>query len=241
MLNLMIAMRPLIVLLLLFLLLALPPSPALAQDDIDTPTPTTTATATPTPTPPAQPQLTLPTGGEAVQGQVTISGVTGVPGFFYAEISFAYPGDPTGTWFLIAESFTPEQSGPLATWDTFAITDGTYDVRLVITLIDGREMESILRGLRVRNYSQIETVTPTPSLTPTTTPTVDRTQAFVPSETPTLTPTVSPPPSTVTPLPPNPAEITPPQFGDTLLRGAAGTLAVFLLLGMYASLRRRRT
>lgn len=240
----MIAMRPFLVMILLLslLFLASQPGPALAQDDIDTPTPTPTATDTATPTPPAQPQITAPAGGEAVQGQVTITGASGVPGFFFAELSFAYAGDPTGTWFLIAETFTPVQSGPLATWDTFAITDGTYDLRLVITLVDGSEMETMIRGVRVRNYSQIEISTPTPSLTPTVTPTVDRTQAFVPSETPpaTLTPTASPPPPTVTPLPHNPAEITPQQITDTLLRGAAGTMAAFLLLGMYVSLRRRR-
>lgn len=241
MLNLMIAMRSLILLLLIFLLLAAQPGPVLAQE-IDTPTPTSTATSTATPTPPAQPQITAPAGGEAVQGQVTISGASGVPGFFYAELSFAYAGDSTGTWFLIEETFTPLQSGSLATWDTFAITDGTYDLRLLITLVDGSEMETFVRGIRVRNYSQIEAATPTASLTPTATPTVDRTQAFVPSETPTVTPTPSASalPPTLTPLPRNPAEVTPQQIGDTLLRGLAGTLAAFLLLGMYASLRRRR-
>ncbi|NUM45185.1 MAG: hypothetical protein HUU38_10805, partial [Anaerolineales bacterium] len=114
-------MRPFLVMILLLslLFLASQPGPALAQDDIDTPTPTPTATDTATPTPPAQPQITAPAGGEAVQGQVTITGASGVPDFFFAELSFAYAGDPTGTWFLIAETFTPVQSGPLATWDTF--------------------------------------------------------------------------------------------------------------------------
>lgn len=244
MLNLMIAMRPLFffLLLLILLLVTAQPGPAHAQDEIDTPIPTLTATNTATPTPPIRPQITAPSGGEAIQGQVIISGESGIAGFFYAQLSFAYAGDATGTWFLIEETFTPVQDGPLATWDTFAITDGTYDLRLRIVLVDGSEMETVVRGVRVRNYSLIETNTPTPSLTPTASPTMDRTQAFVPSETPTatLTPTASPLPPTATPLPRNPAEITPQQIGDTLLRGAAGTLAAFLLLGMYTSLRRRR-
>lgn len=243
MLNYMIAMRPLILfsLALLVFLLMVPLRPVAAQE-IDTPTPTSTATATATPTPPAQPQITFPAGGDAVQGQVTLSGASGIPGFFYAELSFTYAGDTTGTWFLIEESFTPIQNSALATWDTFAITDGTYDLRLLITLVDGSQMETIVRGVRVRNYSQIETSTPTPSLTPTNAPTLDQTLAFTPSALPTitLTPTGTPLPPTVTPLPRNPAEIVPQQIGDSLLRGAAGTLAAFLLLGMYTSLRRRR-
>jgi len=177
-----------------------------------------------------------------VQGQVTISGASAVPGFFYYEVAFAYTGDPTGTWFLIEESFNPVQDGPLAAWDTFAITDGVYDLRLLITLVDGSQLETIVRGIRVRNYSQIETSTPTEPPTATITPTIDRTQAFVPSNTPTITPTPTetPLPPTVTPLPRNPAELVPQQLGDSLLRGAAGTLAAFLLLGIYTSLRRRR-
>lgn len=177
-----------------------------------------------------------------MQGQITISGTSGVAGFFYYELAFAYSGDTTHTWFLIEDSFTPVQSGPLATWDTFAITDGTYDLRLRVTLVDNSQMETIVRGLRVRNYSPIETSTPTATATFTPTPTIDRTQPFVPSEAPTETPTptVTILPPTITPLPTNPAEIAPQQIGDSLLRGTAGTLAAFLLLGMYTSLRRRR-
>ena len=136
MLNYMIAMRPLILfsLALLVFLLMVPLRPVAAQE-IDTPTPTPTATATATPTPPAQPQITFPAGGDAVPGQVTLSGASGIPGFFYAELSFTYAGDTTGTWFVIEESFTPIQSGAQATWDTVALTDGTYDLRLLITLV----------------------------------------------------------------------------------------------------------
>jgi len=243
MLNLMIAMRPLFfALLLIFLFLLFPHSNRVLAQEIDTPTPTPTASNTPTPTPPAQPRITNPAGGDAVQGQVTISGASGVPGFFYYELSFAYSGDKTDTWFLIEESFNPIQSGTLATWDTFAITDGTYDLRLLVTLIDASQMETVVRGVRVRNYTLIETSTPTPSLTPTSAPTTDQTRTFTPPDTLTITPTPTGTPHTptMTHLPRNPAEIVPQQISDSLLRGAAGTLAAFLLLGMYSSLRRRR-
>jgi len=239
----MIAMRPLIVPLLLITMFILSPltSPAIAQE-VDTPTPTPTQLPSSTPTPPARPQITTPSGGEAVQGQVAISGASGIPGFFYYELSFAYTGVTTGTWFLIEESFNPVQNGPLATWDTFAITDGTYDLRLLVTLVDASQMETIVRGVRVRNYTLVETSTPAPSLTPTNAPTTDQTQAFTSPDAPTITPspTGTPHTPTVTPLPRNPAEISPQQINDSLLRGAAGALAVFLLLGMYTSLRRRR-
>lgn len=227
---------------LLFLCLLPRPRAATAQQEVDTPTPTITPLPTATATPPAHPQLTAPLAGEALLGQVPITGMSGLPNFYEAELFFAYTGDPTGTWFLLDENFNPVQDGLLATWDTFAISDGTYDLRLRITLQDGRTEETVVRGVRVRNYSSIETSTATPTPTPTVSPTVDLTQAFTPSATPTETapPGATPLPPTLTPLPRNPAEITSQQIGDTLLRGAAGTLAAFLLLGIYLSLRRRR-
>lgn len=226
-------MRFLLPLFLLFLAGLLLCPPRAAAQEIDTPTPTVAL--------PARPKIDAPVGGEALQGQVPISGSSGVPGFFSAELSFAYTGDATGTWFLIQETFDPVQDGLLAVWDTFAITDGVYDLRLLVTLADGSQVETFVRGVRVRNYTPIETSTPTPSPTFTPAPTVDPALAFTSTDIPpaTLTPTATPPPPTATPLPRNPAEVTARDIGDSLLRGAAGTLAVYLLLGIYTSLRRR--
>lgn len=180
-----------------------------------------------------------PAGGDAVQGTVQVSGNANPVGFVRYELNFAYHADPTGTWFLIAEGREPVRGAALAEWNTFEITDGDYDLRLSVELDDGNIVEHIVTGIRVRNYSLVETSTPPPPATSTQTPTPDLTALFTPAPTLTETPlpTLIP---TATPLPPNPAELGPGKIGQTVLRGAAGALAFFILLGLYTSIRSPR-
>ncbi|MFQ5617120.1 MAG: hypothetical protein ACE5GO_11770 [Anaerolineales bacterium] len=179
-------------------------------------------------------------GGEAIQGQVIITGSTAIDGFFSAELSFTYTGDPTRTWFLIAENFTPVVDGPLAEWDTFNLTDGNYDLRLLVTLLDGSQHTFVVEGIRVRNYSPIETSTPTNTPTITPTPIPRETPASTATNTPTITPTPTetPIPPTPTPLPTNPARLPIGNIANGLARGAAGAMVIFLLLGTYTSFHR---
>jgi hypothetical protein len=207
-------------------LLMLAAGVARAQEATPTPTPTGTASAIAgTPSPSAEPVLIIrsPGAGQAVQGSVSVEGGSSVPGFVSAELEFAYAGDPTGTWFLIAEASQPVQDGVLAQWDTGAITDGDYNLRLRVLLQNGNHIETLVPGLRVRNYTPVETDTPTP-VTPTLTQ--------VPGETPVVTPTREIRP-TPTPLPPNPAEITSSDLLSSLGKGALAILGLFALLGAY--------
>lgn len=199
---------------------------ARAQDDTPTPTPTVTVPAIAgTPSASVEPSLIIrsPGAGQAVQGSVSIEGGSSVPGFVSVELAFAYAGDPTGTWFLIAEGSQPVQDGVLAQWDTGAITDGDYDLRLRVLLQNGNHLETLVPGLRVRNYTPVETDTPTP-VTPTLTQ--------VPGETPVVTPTREIRP-TPTPLPPNPAEVTSGDILGSLGKGALVILGLFALMGAY--------
>jgi hypothetical protein len=180
-----------------------------------------------------------PAGGAAVQGTLSITGTANPADFFFYELSFRYAGGPEDPWFVIAESFTPVDSDTLGEWDTFAITDGDYDLRLLVVLEDSSILEFVVEQVRVRNYSQVETSTAGPFATPTASETPDLTAIFTPSSTPTITPTSTMAPS-ATPLPPNPAEIGPGEISSSLARGAAGVLAVFVLIGLYASIRSLR-
>ncbi len=190
-----------------FLLLAVP---AQAQED----------------EPPSAGVILSPTAGEALQGRVPIIGSVRAEGLQFWELSFGYVGDETGTWFLLDKDEQPVTEGTLTEWDTTTITDGKYNLRLTIHLNDGTQDEIIVPELRVRNYTAIETSTPT--LTPT----------VLISATPTpIPPTVTPIP-TPTPLPPNPMEITPEEFRGSLLRGALTSAILLLTIGAYASLRK---
>jgi hypothetical protein len=176
-----------------------------------------------------------PVTGQAVQGAVVIRGSTAVDGFQSYEIDYAYTTNPTQTWFLVQESTEPIQDGILAVWNTSTITDGDYNLRLLIYKTDGSQSEVVVVGLRVRNYTPLEASAPSPSVmyvtlgpgTPTSTPT--------PQDT--LTPSMTPLPSTPTPLPANPAEITTPQVMSTLGKSAALSIGLFVLLGAYVGLR----
>ena len=188
-------------------------------------------------------QILAPVGGEALQGTVVINGSTAVEGFFSYEVGFGFIGDETGTWFLIAEGQEPVVAAPLAEWDTFAISDGDYNLRLLVNLVDGSTQASIVEGVRVRNYSVIETSTTTPTPTRTATPDGTGTALVSITEPPPATETPEPSatalPPTATALPPNPAGLSNDQIINVFIRAGAGVLAVLISLGLYTTLRRR--
>ncbi len=189
-------------------------------------------TETPTPTrPPISAAIYQPAAGQAVQGSLLISGTTMIDGFAAAELSFSYSDDPTHTWFLIADLPAPVTAGRLAEWDTTTLTDGNYTLRLLVIRQDGNKLSFTVPGLRVRNYSPVETPTASPSPVGAT--------AVPPTSTSTPTPTVTPIMPTPTPLPTNPVEITGQEIQSSAGRGAAAAFGVFAALGLLAALRKR--
>lgn len=171
---------------------------------------------------PAQPVVISPRAGEAVIGQTEISGVTGLPGFQRVEVEYRYTNDPKNTWFLIAEADKSVKPGKIAEWDTSLISDGIYDLRVTVFFADGTSQSTTVPGLRVRNYSPVETSTPqdpgkiAASLTPVAT--------AIPTRTPRPTPA---------PLSPNPAVLTRADLNASMLRGAGVGLGFFFLFGIY--------
>ncbi|NPV57591.1 MAG: hypothetical protein HPY76_13095 [Anaerolineae bacterium] len=171
-----------------------------------------------------RPRITSPMEGEVVQGNINVTGSTRVEGFSLYEVAYSYQEDATGTWFLLNQSREIVSDGVLAVWDTTTIADGTYNLRLVIVRTDGSSLETVVGGLRVRNYTPIETASPLPQdiVTATAVPAVISTPIGLPSP---------------TPMQPNPAEVSLARVGRTLLSGALWMLAVFVLLGLYIGIR----
>jgi hypothetical protein len=108
------------------------------------------------------PVIVSPCPGDVLLGTIVIFGTTDIPNFTAYELEFAYVNDPTQTWFLITQSEKPVHNGSLAVWDTAGITDGEYDLRLRIFSDNGSNMDVIVSGLRVRNYTPIEALLPPP-------------------------------------------------------------------------------
>ncbi len=181
-------------------------------------------------TPQDQPQINTPTPGTALQGVITIQGTTNIPEFQYAEVAFSYAENQPESWFLIQQSKDPIIDGVLATWDTTTIADGNYRLRLQVYLTDGSVLSSEIAGLRVRNYTPVETDTPTPSTLSNTPVIVNTSTPILPTATPRLTPTA---------FPPNPAQVQPSDLNGSIAIGIGAAVAIFILLALYQSAHRR--
>jgi hypothetical protein len=178
------------------------------------------------------PQILAPKPGQALQGNIPIVVDTTVQKFQSVELTFAYANNPTKTWFLIYQGIQPVSNGPLAAWDTSTISDGDYDLRMVITFLDSSQQAVVVSGVRVRNYSPVETDTPMPA-TPTSP--LATAETPIPTITSTRLPTALPPAATL--LPPNPAEL---QQMDVWINAGKGALAIvglFALGGIYQAVR----
>jgi len=180
--------------------------------------------------------IVAPQPGQAIQGVVSIMGRTALSGFRSAELLFGYANDPSQTWFFIAESTAPMDAGLLAEWDTSTLTDGNYTLRLVVNRTDGSRVVVIVTGLRVRNYSPVETSTSTPISTPT--PTASPLPGRESNPTQPAQPSATMLPPTITPLPTNPAELSQQDITNNLLRGAAGTGIALAALILYIGIRK---
>jgi hypothetical protein len=167
-------------------------------------------------------EITQPATGGVVTGLATLVGTASLPAFDHYDLAFAYSQNPTDTWFPIGDAYrTAVNDGRLAVWDTTGITDGSYDLRLRVWPTSGDPLTAVVHGVRVRNYSAVETGTPAPTpLTP-------------PTSTPALpTPTALPTPFAVT------GTSGQTQVGQALSGGALVGLFALALLGGYTISRR---
>ena len=180
--------------------------------------------------------ITSPQNGETLRGQVQIQGQMDIPNFASAELAFTFDAsasDPAASWFPIQTFPQPIQNPILAVWDTTAVTDGDYALRLRIFLQDGTSQDVIVNDLKIRNNEPL----PTPTFTPT-----EVVFDFQPlNETPgapkeqTPTPVILYP--TSTPLPPNPASLTISSIFTIFWQSA---LLVLVLFAFYSLLLRLR-
>jgi hypothetical protein len=176
--------------------------------------------------------ITSPAPDELLRGQVTITGKIDVPVFASAQLDFAYASDPTGTWFNIQRFSQPLADSTLAVWETTAITDGNYVLRLRVNFENGTFQE-VTVPVTIGNDVQ-----PTQTPEPTATPEPDAILIPTPfllaaSPTPTDLPRPTP-----TALPTNPASLGRNQIYTSLGRGALVILGLFALAGLIVRVRR---
>jgi len=171
------------------------------------------------------PVIISPRPGDVLQGAVSISGSSDVSGFVSAEISFSYTDDPTGTWFLISTNTQAVFGNTLAIWDTTIITDGNYNLRLRVYLVDRSFRDAQVSNLRIRNYSPVETPTPVPPAPEDT---------LIPTYTPTATPYPTP-----TILSRNPGTLASTDVSSSLILGGITAILILLIFSFYLWLKRK--
>jgi len=178
-------------------------------------------------------QISSPTDGDVLRGEVRIRGSAAGAAFSSAELSFAYVEDPTETWFRIAEVLTPVEDGELWAWNTTAVSDGEYLLRLKLSNLDGTQQEARVH-IQVRNYTEAIVVTPTPE--PTSQPPMQVDTPVVIQASPTTAIIVKP--MTPTAMPINPVALTRAEILGGFWRGALAVVAAGLLV-VVVILRRR--
>jgi hypothetical protein len=162
-----------------------------------------------------------PVAGQTLIGSVTVTGTAASPNFQRYKLEFALQGTGETRWFPIAEVAQQVTGGPLAQWDTAAVPDGVYQLRLRVTLRNGAVLQTSVQNLIVNNRqaTALPTVPPPPTGAATEVPTLGPTAAPLVQQPPisTLRPTFAP--IAVPTAPPAPNEVT------QLARSAAATLS----------------
>ncbi len=206
----------------------------------------------------AQVQITSPSPNQEVRGQAAIIGSASVAGFQYYKIEYGVGSNPSD-WALVDRMFdVPVINNHLGTWNTNAVPDGVYSLRLRAVKQDGNYEEYLVRGVVVANTrpTQTPTVTttatptgPTPAGTPTGTPPPGATsESGAPSPTAMQTTSapegvIAPPTATPTigaPTQPNsvPFNLDPKGWLQGFVFGAIAMGAAIVVLGIVFAVRR---
>jgi 1A family penicillin-binding protein len=118
-----------------------------------------------------------PKDGQTVAGQVPIFGVVQVPGLAEFRVEYGEGPAPIGWGHVAGPFYQPVDGGMLAVWDTTALKDMDYSLRIIALDSAGHAYEARVhvwvqnQGLETPTPTPEPTLEPTPELTPTPAPT----------------------------------------------------------------------
>jgi len=93
--------------------------------------------------------ITSPAPSDNVSGTISIKGTADVPNFGFYKYEVAQMGSQN--WATIAANRNPVKNDELGKWNTAAVTNGDYFLRLVITDNVGGSLEPCVIAVRVLN------------------------------------------------------------------------------------------
>lgn len=111
--------------------------------------------------------ITFPQPGADLRGLIEIQGRMDSPEFESAELAFTYTpsaSDPAAIWFPIQTFTQPTVNPAIASWDTTAVTDGNYTLRLRVVLKGGATVDAVIENLKILNSEPLPTPSPPPTL-----------------------------------------------------------------------------
>lgn len=200
---------------------------------------------------PALAQITSPGDGAQLFGPVNIIGSALHPSAFDRyTLEYDLLSDVGAQWFLVQEPVTQQvQDGVLGTWDTSAVPDGVYQLRLQVYLDGGEVAEAIVSNLRVQNRqpTPVPTIGPAGVAPPTLGPTP--TSPIVQPPTSNQQPALDAAPATA-PSPDgapetgllqsesNGAQVNFERVRQAFCTGGLITLGIFLVVALYQGARR---
>lgn len=169
--------------------------------------------------------------GDYLQGNVQISGTVTGTGLKSVEVSFRYQDTESSGWFTIKTLQQMVVDDTIAVWDTSTIADGTYQLRVLAIYEDGRQQETVVKDLKVRNYTPFDPGEMEHVLITQTLMNISDIE-----ETPEPIITKLAP----TPMPANEMTITQSQFLLTLIQGAILGALFLIVVVLFVIIRRRK-
>jgi len=103
-------------------------------------------------------RIISPIPDQIMRGAYTIQGSAVAPGFLRYEVAYAASAaDPV--WITIGGEQSPVPNGTLLTWNTRALPDGNYILRLLVFSTDGT-FAATVTGLQLSNQAAASIATP---------------------------------------------------------------------------------
>jgi hypothetical protein len=132
-----------------------------------------------------------PTNNASISGKVPVMGSALIDDFNFYKVEYA-PAYAPDSWAAVSTVIdAPTLNGLLDSWDTTAVPDGQYSLKLTVVNHGGEEVcRAFASGLYVGNQA---TATPSPTVTPEESPTATATfEIDAATEVPTPLPTAEP-------------------------------------------------
>jgi PKD repeat protein len=106
-----------------------------------------------------------PIPGNVVAGNVQVLGAVIHPQFLQYQLEYGPDPNPSNLWYPASGNVqSPVLNGLLGIWGTTGTPDGTYQLRLRLTLRDGTNLATVVNNIRVQNQAPTPVPTTTPNL-----------------------------------------------------------------------------